>query len=192
MPGFNTKAVVLKNIVFQDADKIYTLLSEDRGKISGIAKGVRKVTSRRSGNLDTLNVIEVHLNVHKSGQNYITEVKTLEAYKNLKKSLELSKQGFYMVELINRFLHEDDEAQPIFKLLVAALSELENKGNNLIWRVNRFEIKLMQLLGYQPPREFLYKWQECIKNKEHDQADSIVKSFVKEVLQEDIKSLELG
>jgi len=191
MPGFNTKAVVLKNIVFQDADKIYTLLSEDRGKISGIAKGVRKVSSRRSGNLDTLNVVEIHLNEHKSGQNYITEVKTLEAFKKLKNNLELCKKGFYMAELVSRFLHEDDEAQPIFKLLVASLGELENKGNSITWRVNRFEIKLMQLLGYQPPKELLYKWQGCMKKKDYDQADSIVKSFVTEVLQEDIKSLEL-
>ena len=191
MPGFNTKAVVLKNIVFQDADKIYTLLSEDKGKISGIAKGVRKVSSRRSGNLDTLNVVEIHLNEHKSGQNYITEVKTLEAHKRLKKRLDLSKQGFYVAELINRFVHEDDQAQPVFKLLVDTLNELEHNGNNLIWRINRFELKLMQLLGYQPPEGLLQKWQECMKKKDYNQADSIVKSYVSEILQEDIKSLEL-
>jgi len=191
MRSFNTKAVVLKNIVYKDADKIYTLLSEDMGRISGIAKGVRKVSSRRSGNLDTLNLIEVHLNEHISGQNYITEVKTLESFKKIKKNLKLCKQGFYIAELINRFLREDNEAGPVFKLLVETLRELEHTKVNLIWTVNRFEIKLMHLLGYQPPKRLLFKWRENIKQKKYDQADNLIKSYVGEILQEDIKSLEL-
>lgn len=191
MYGFTTKAVVLKNIIHKDADKIYTLLSQDKGKITGIAKGVRKISSRRSGNLDTLNLVEVHLNPHKSGFNYITEVKTLETYKKAKEKLPLSKQGFYIAELINKFLREDDDAGEVFDLVVSALRNIEQDGMNISLAVNKFEIKLMQLLGYQPPNSFLVKWQENVKRKKYQQADRQVKSFINEILQEEIKSLEL-
>ena len=183
---------MLKNVVYKDADKIYTLLSEDRGKITGIAKGVRKVSSRRSGNLDSLNVVEVHLNSHISGQNYITEVKTLKSFRGIKDNLERSQQAYYMAELINRFLHEDEQVQPIFLLLVESLERLESVKVNLSLTVNRFELKLLQLLGYQPPVKLIGKWRENIKQGNLKKADSLVKDFIGEILQEDIKSLELG
>ena len=165
MPSFTTEAVVLKNFIYKDMDKIYTFLSKDKGKISGIGKGVRKVSSRRGGNLDTLNLVEVHLNEHKSGQNYITEVKTIEAFKDIKQDLELSKKAFYMAELVNRFLYEDENSEAVFNLLVKALKSLQNGNGELDLRVNKFEIKLMQILGYQPPTGLLETWKQKIEQK---------------------------
>jgi DNA repair protein RecO (recombination protein O) len=191
MPSFTTEAVVLKNYVYKDMDKIYTFLSKDRGKISGIGKGVRKVSSRRGGNLDTLNLVEVHLNEHKSGQNYITEVKTVESFKEIKQDLELSKKAFYMVELVNRFLYEDEDSEAIFNLLIKALKSLQSGNGELELRVNKFEIKLMQILGYQPPLALLKKWKQKIEKKKYNEANSIIKDYVSDILQENLKSLEL-
>ncbi len=192
MQGFTTQAVVLKNINYQDTDKIYTFLSRDKGKITGIAKGVRKITSRRSGSLDSLNLVQVHLNPHQSGQNYITEVKTVETYKKAKEKLPLSKQGFYIAELINKFLREDDEAQGVYDLVIDILKRIENDGENLGLEINKFEIKLLVMLGYQPENTFMSRWKEAVDRKEFEQADRLIKGFMHEVLQEDIKSLELG
>lgn len=192
MPGFTTKAIILKNYIYQDADKVYTFLSRDKGKISGIAKGVRKISSKRGGNLDTLNLVQVHLNPHKSGQNYITEVKTVETYKKAKQKLPLSKQGFYIAELINKFLQEDDDAEQVFDLTVSVLRGIEKDGNNITLVVNKFEIRLMQLLGYQPPNHFVSRWKNMIEQKQYEQADKHIKSFISGILQEDIKSLELS
>jgi len=192
MQGFTTEAVVLKNINYQDTDKIYTFLSRDKGKITGIAKGVRKITSRRGGSLDSLNLVQVHLNPHKSGQNYITEVKTIETYKKAKEKLPLSRQGFYIAELINKFLREDDNAQGVYDLVIDVLRRIENDGDGLSLEVNKFEIRLLKMLGYQPANSFMKKWTQAVNNKDLEQADRLVKSFMREMLQEDMKSLELG
>jgi len=192
MPSFTTKAVVLKNFDFKDTDKIYTLLSEDRGKISGIGKGVRKVSSRRGGNLDTLNLIEVQLNEHASGQNYITEVKTLKPFRKIKENLELSNQAFYMAELINKFIDQDENVKPIFDLLISSLESLQTGPGKVSLKVNKFEIKLMQILGYQPPKELLLKWKELVEKRNYAEANNLIKDFVSEILQENLKSLELS
>jgi len=192
MPSFTTRAVVLKNYVYKDMDKIYTFLSRDKGKILGIGKGVRKVSSRRGGNLDTLNLVEVQLNEHKSGQNYITEVKTIESFKKVKQDLELSKKSFYMVELVSKFLYEDENSEQVFDLLHRALKTLETGTGELDLRVNKFEIRLMQVLGYQPPTSLLKDWKQKVEQKKYKEADDVIKDFVSEILQEKLKSLELS
>ena len=192
MPSFTTKAVVLKNFLYKDTDKIYTILSEDKGKISGIGKGVRKVSSRRGGNLDTLNVVEIQLNEHKSGQNYITEVKTIKSFRKIKENLELSNQAFYIAELVNKFVDEDEDVKPVFDLLIKSLESLQDGNGETSLRVNKFEIKFMQLLGYQPPKELLLKWKELIEERNYRDANNLIKDFVGEILQENLKSLELN
>ena len=191
MPGFNTKAVVLKNYQFKDADKIYTLLSENKGRISVIGKGVRKVTSRRAGSMDTLNNVIVHVDRHKSGILYLQEVKTISTYKTVKANDKLTNKAFYIIELINRTTEEDEHAPKIYYLLVKTLDRLEENSEKATLLVNKFEIQLMKLLGYQPPRTLLKKWKDEIENNKYEQADKLLKGYVTEVLQEKMKSLEL-
>jgi DNA repair protein RecO (recombination protein O) len=191
MPSFNTHAVVLKNFQYQDADKIYTLLSKDKGRISVIGKGVRKVTSRRAGNMDTLNHVVVQVDRHKSGILYLQEVKTLATHKRIKTNDKLSNKAFYLVELINRTVEEDEYAQKIYRLLVKTLARLEEGNEEPSLTVNKFEIKLMQFLGYQPPRQLLRLWKAQIEEKEFEKADRLLKDYITEILQEKMKSLEL-
>ena len=80
MKKVNTVAVVLKSINYRDSDKIYTLLSKDLGKIPAIARGVRKISSRRAGNLDTLNLVKVGLSEGLGGMRQIDEVSGLNSF----------------------------------------------------------------------------------------------------------------
>ena len=74
--GDTLEAIVLKNRKHGEADKIFTLYSKKKGKITAIAKGVRKVSSRRGGNLDTLNHVVLGVNEGKGDFKYITEVQS--------------------------------------------------------------------------------------------------------------------
>ncbi len=150
MPRYKVEAIVLKAINYRDSDKIYTLFTKNRGKITASAKGVRKITSRRGGNLDTLNHIIAGI-VEGNGKNYkiITEVKTLNSFRGIKSSLENSAKGFYIMELINEMLEEGQEANAIFDLLVKSLGKIDTHLNNEISRVNAFEIALLKHAGYE-------------------------------------------
>ena len=79
MKKYNLRAVVIKSIKYKDADKIFTQFSKEMGKISANARGVRKISSRRAGNLDTLNLVSVAIRTSDNGFNDIEEVKTLES-----------------------------------------------------------------------------------------------------------------
>lgn len=149
MKKLKTQAVVLKNIKYKDSDKIFTLLSKDFGKISAIARGVRKISSRRAGNLDTLNLVSISLHEGNGGMKNIEEVRTLESFKNLKKDLKKSVKAFYLVELIHRAIEENEEVSKIFDLLVGSLKALQKDGYYGELIVSYFEMNLMKLLGFQ-------------------------------------------
>lgn len=149
MKKFNTQAIVLKNIKYKDSDKIFTLLTKDMGKITAMARGVRKIISRRAGNLDTLNLISVGIHESIGGIKDIEEVKTLESFRNLKKDLKKSTKAYYMVELIHKSVEENEEVKEIFELLVKSLKSLDKDGYSGELIVSFFELNLMKLLGYQ-------------------------------------------
>jgi DNA repair protein RecO (recombination protein O) len=148
MARYSVEAIVLKNVNFKDADKIFTLFAKDKGKITATGKGVRKISSRRGGNLDTINHIVVGLSENAGGFKTITEVKTLNSFRNLKGSLENSIKGFYIAELVHKTLDHGQVHNDVFDLLIASLGKLDKHLNNEVSRVNAFEIKLMDLLGY--------------------------------------------
>ncbi|MBI2414995.1 DNA repair protein RecO [candidate division WWE3 bacterium] len=149
MRSYNLTGVVLKFTNFKDADKIYTIFTREKGKISVLAKGVRKISSKRGGVMDTLNHVSIGIAESPSGFKILTEAKNLSSFQNLKSSLDNSMRGFYLAELIYRLTEEEHINNKVFELLVTTLIKLDHHLNNEISRINAFEIALMQALGYE-------------------------------------------
>ena len=151
MPAYNLEGIVIKSSVYKDTGKIYTLFTKEKGKISAFANGVRKISSRRAGNLDTLNHISLGVTESAAGHKTITEVKTINSFITIKNSLEFSAHVYYVLELIQRFFEEDEQNTPVFNLMLSTLTRLSKAKNGLEFNVviNAFEIKLMGILGYE-------------------------------------------
>lgn len=125
MQKYSTEAIVLKNLNYGDSHKFYSLLTKDHGKISALAMGVRKISSRRAGNLDSLNHIAVSITESSKGFKTINEVKTLNSYKLSKKSLDGIYYGLKFAESVEYSIEQDHDQPEIFYLLLAALDSLE-------------------------------------------------------------------
>ena len=153
MSRYNSECVVLRSIDYRDSDKIFTLLSKNSGKITAAARGVRKISSRRGGNLDTLNHVIIHTSESPSGYKNISEVRLINSFQKIKMSLFKSKMAYYCIELVYRFVQEgkDHHQAPIFDALTSLLTRLDKAGSNISASiiVNAFEIKLMSILGYE-------------------------------------------
>jgi len=149
MRKFNTNAIVLKSIKYKDSDKIFTLFTKDHGKMSAIARGVRKISSRRSGNLDTLNLVSVNIREDSKGFKDIEEVKTIESFKKIKSDLGKCAKAYYIVELVHKAVEEGDKVPGIFELLIKCLRALDKNGYSGDLFITYFEINLMEMLGYQ-------------------------------------------
>lgn len=157
MKKYNTQAIVLKSSKFRDADKIFTLYTKSEGKISAIARGVRKISSRRAGNLDSLNVISVKIIESNGGFKNIEEVKTLQSFRGLKGDFEASKRAYFVLELVHRTVEEGEKDEKLYELIVKALKLLSTPKCDPDLAVIYFEISFMKELGYQ------LEFEKCIK-----------------------------
>jgi len=147
MARYTIEGIVLKSSNYKDADKILTIFSREKGKITAVAKGVRKISSRRAGNLDTLNQIKVGLSESLHGYKTISEVTTLDSFNLLKKSPRNLKHLYYVLELVFRLLEEEQESPMIYELLLDTLRNLEFTESKL-GEITKFEISLLKYLGY--------------------------------------------
>ncbi|OGY24285.1 MAG: DNA repair protein RecO [Candidatus Woykebacteria bacterium RBG_13_40_15] len=148
---YSTEAIVLKRSNFGEADRIITFLARYKGKFSAIAKGVRKIASRRAPNLELLNHIKIYL---ANGKNLdvITEVQTLETFKQVKGDLSKVGFGFHLAELTNGFLADGQGGKRPFDLLLGSLRllEREEREENFKKIARVFEIKFLDALGFKP------------------------------------------
>jgi len=207
MNRYKTECIVLKSINWREADKIFTLLSQDKGKISATAKGVRKINSRRRGGLDTLNHSVVEISEGNGGYKTITEVKPLNTFSTVKRDLDKSFCGFYVTELVHRFAEEDDtgSAQDIFDLLIKTLDYLDGEEGKIEQATRVFEVNLLRVLGYdlryiasvsegvaQALSALTGKVSKSYASADFDGAEELARGFIRETLGLRVKSLEIA
>lgn len=150
MRSFKTEGIVIKRKNFGEADRILTVFTKNKGKISIIAKGVRKISSRRSSHIELLNLSL--LTCHDSKMPILTEAEALSYFSPLKCDLTKAGYAFYVCELIDGLLAEHQENRAVFNLLQQVFYDLEIEENPKK-RIKRFEEELIILLGFWPKEQ---------------------------------------
>lgn len=147
MHAFKTEGIIIKRKNFGEADRILTVVTPHRGKIKIVAKGVRKINSRRAPHVELLNLSII--TVHDGKLPILTEAETINHYPALKNNLKKAGYAFYICELLDGLLAEHQENRAVFKLLEQTLLELEiiKDPRPLI---KRFEQEILILLGFFP------------------------------------------
>ncbi len=145
MAGFKTEGIVLKRRNFGEADRILTVFSKDKGKIAVVAKGVRRITSRRAGNVELLNRVVIYLHQGK-GMPILTEATSLDTYQKLKEDLTLSTYAYHIIELMDKLTAENQENGILYEHLVEVLKRLEKNPRQILIRA--FEVKILSVLGF--------------------------------------------
>jgi DNA repair protein RecO (recombination protein O) len=123
-----------------------TVFSKDHGKMQINAKGVRKITSKRSSHIELLNLAV--LNLHKGYTTPIlTEVQSLENFPEIKTDLKKVGIAYHICELIDGLCPENQENREIFFLLKDILTTLDRE-EDVSKAVYSFQLALLAQLGY--------------------------------------------
>jgi DNA repair protein RecO (recombination protein O) len=151
---YRIRAVVLSRRDYNDADRILTVFTPDRGKQELIAKGVRKTTSRKAGHLELMAHTAL-LVAQARTWDIITEAVTVESFRHLRENLDAIGYASYICELISCFTEADDDSQPLWDLLLLTLRTLDAYAQTpggcdpqLLMRW--FDLHLLSLTGFQP------------------------------------------
>lgn len=131
-----------------EADRIITVFSLEKGKVRAVAKGVRRLRSRKAGHLEPFTRLNMLL---AKGRDLpiITQAESIQAYLPLRESLELVGYASYLAELLDRFSVEEEQNVPLFHLLVDTLDRLA-KGAEPGFEQRYYEIRLLDYIGFRP------------------------------------------
>ena len=137
------RAFVLRRVNFGDSDRYITLFSKNNGKVEVVARGIRKITSRRASSVELLNLIEFQ--AIRTSKNFIlTEVKLVDSFEHLKKELDHIKKVFLICELVDAVLPSGVIHRDVFELIERASNKVSDNEKNMSY----FQAKLLALLGF--------------------------------------------
>lgn len=146
MRTFRVEGIILKRQNIGEADRILTVLTKESGKIHVKAKGVRKITSKRSSHIEPLNLCTLSLYKGHS-MPILTEVVAMENFSALKENLEKIGFAYHLCELVDGLCPANEENSSVFTLLIDVFKEMETT-DELSVLIHKFEVKLLTILGY--------------------------------------------
>lgn len=140
-----TNGIIVRQRDLGESDKIVTVITHDKGKLSVVAKGARKPTSKKSSLIDLGNHCEFRIATTK-GLGIITETKLIKEFQT--NSLNQNLLAFYIFELCDKLLSEEEKEDEVFELL-------DDFVSIIIIDITRIELffvlKLLLILGFLAP-----------------------------------------
>ena len=131
---------VIKSVNYSEADKILTVFGKHNGKFSIMAKGIRKITSKNRGNMQTLSTSDISYYEGK-GLPILTESQLVSS-PDIDSHIDIQNIE-KLLYILNKFLVEGEENRKIFKLLQSVLQQ-----DFTIERINKFRLQLLKELGF--------------------------------------------
>jgi len=154
----SSESIVLHSQDLGERDRLVTFITREQGRMKGVVKGSRKLTSRGVGNFEPFSRGTMHY-VARPGAELVTIRKCdpLPPYLYLQATYHKILYAGYLAELTDRFPVGEAEAPEFFALLEEALRLLCDaaRERHLPLIRLRFELKLLDLLGLQP------EWEHC-------------------------------
>lgn len=133
---------------FSEADRILVLFTKDFGKVSLIAKGVRKLTSRKRGGIEVFNHITFSA-VRGKSLDILTEVRVIDSMDNIKKDLKKVSVAYYFCEVLGRITRDGEKHGELFNILEKYFDKLASSRNLKKLRLEFVEESLVEI-GFWP------------------------------------------
>lgn len=146
--SIRVEAVVVRHSNWGEADRLLVLFARERGKMRAVARGVRKMHSRKAGHLEPFTRVSLQL---AQGRDLwiVTQAETVEPYLQIREDLVRTAYASYAMELVERFTYEDGASQPLYLLVVDTLKRIAQEPDPF-FAVRYYEIHLLDIVGFRP------------------------------------------
>lgn len=147
---FTTNVINLKSYNISEADKIIVMYSKEKGLIKGVAKGIKKTTSKLGGRMDMLVANRLMLNKGKT-LDTICQAEALNTFFSLRNDMNKLFYAMYCSEIVANFgIENDPNSEEIYNLFYTFLDKIstaKTKEETML-SVLRFQLKIMHITGY--------------------------------------------
>lgn len=171
---FVTEGVVLSTRNYSEADRIITVFTKDFGKITVLAKGVRKPKSRKGRNIEVFGRVKIAVSKAK-GFDILTEVELIEGFSVIRSDLKRTSVSYFFVDTVSSITDEWEENIQLYIHLIKYLRGLE-KDRRLKTIRKKFTQGVLEISGFWP------------EGKEITDPDGVLQ----EIVEKEIKSIKVG
>ena len=146
--SYSDEGIVLARRNYGEADRILSVYTKNHGRVSFIAKGIRRPASRKRGHLEVFNQFKFQA-ASGRGLDMLTEAEIIESFSEVRKSLKKISLAYYFMEVIGRITHEGERNEELYSHVLENLRMLKFETKLKALRTN-FVYNLLTVLGYWP------------------------------------------
>lgn len=121
------QGIIIKRHNFGDAHRFVTLFTDTHGKVSAIAKGVRKLKSTKRASLEPFNHVQLSL-VKTHDHHLITETRLINSFPHLRSDISHMSKAYQALEILD-LLTAELETHPQLYHQTLRLLEHINAGH---------------------------------------------------------------
>jgi len=144
-----TKGIVLARTDFQEADRILTLLTPDKGKLKVIAKGVRRPKSKLAGGIELLSVSDITVLPGRGDLGTLVSSRLITHYGNIVQDINRTMLSYDFLKRINR-VTEEAAGEEYFMILQRTLDALNDLEFSVELTELWFTMQLLNVTGHMP------------------------------------------
>lgn len=146
MQQFRTEAIILRRTNYGEADRILNLLTPQQGKVSAIAKGVRRPKSKLAGGLELFAICDVTILQGKSDMGVVTSARIKDFFGDILRDYDRMQLAYEAIKQVNRVTETitDSEFYALLRDTLVYLGDLR-----IDWRLTEiwFWLQLASALG---------------------------------------------
>ena len=150
MPARETEAIILKTFSLGEADRLVSFFGRSSGRMRGVAAGARRLKNRYGSTLEVLSHVQLWY-VERETRDLvrIQQCELLESFHKAQSDYALSTGLAVVSEVSEQVLPEHEAAEPMFRLLLLAVREIERTA---AWQLplSYFAFWAVRLGGYLP------------------------------------------
>jgi len=102
MQTIRTEAIILRRTNYGEADRILNFITPEHGKLSAMARGVRKPKSKLAGGLELFATCDVTVLKGKGDVGTVSSARLQKFYGDILKDYERMQVGYELIKMINR------------------------------------------------------------------------------------------
>ena len=151
MPYARAEAIVIRSIDYSESSLVLSLFTREFGRVSALAKGAKRKSSKLTGHVDLFCHSEIILSLsgRRERLNILTEADVVDEFTGVRKSLPRYCSACHAAELVQFMTAQDDPSPELFEQLLAFLRAIET-GRDPALSLFLFEARLLVLSGFMP------------------------------------------
>ena len=144
---YRDHGIVLRTYKLGEADRIVVFVTQGRGKVRAVAKGVRKTRSKFGSRLEPTSHVALQLYEGRE-LDIVTQAESVDHFRAIREDLDRYSRAMSMLEAVDQIAQEREDNPRLYRMLLGALRALAAQDSALV--VGAFYWKLLTQEGFGP------------------------------------------